>query len=136
LERLNPWAYGNDPGNWRASPGAASPGLDNSSNRLPNVNAGPDQAVTGASFPVMIALAGSATDDGLPNPPGALRATWSQVSGPGAVWFDNVNQPNTMAGFPGIGTYLLRLSADDGALQASDDLTVTIQRSPSPVTLV
>ena len=84
----------------------------------------------------MIALAGSATDDGLPNPPGALTATWSQVSGPGAVWFGNANQPNTMVGFPGIGTYVLRLSANDGALQASDDLTVTIQRSPSPVTFV
>src|SRR3989442_6612585 len=72
LERLNASAYGNDPVNWRASPGAASPGLDNSGNRLPTVNAGPDQTVTGTNFPVMLALAGSATDDGLPNPPGAL----------------------------------------------------------------
>ena len=136
LERLNATAYGNDPINWRASPGAASPGLDNSGNRLPTVNPGPDQTVTGTSFPVVIVLAGNATDDGLPNPPGALVATWSQVSGPGAVWFGNVNQPNTTAGFPGIGTYVLRLSADDGALQASDNLTVTIQRSPSAVTFV
>ena len=81
-------------------------------------------------------LNGSATDDGLPNPPGALIATWSQVSGPGTVWFGNLNQPNTTADFPGIGTYVLRLSASDGVLQASDDLTVTIQRPPSSVTFV
>ena len=136
LERLTASAYGNDPVNWRASPGGASPGLENSGNRLPAVNAGPDADLTGTAFPLALALGGSATDDGLPNPPGAVTATWSQVSGPGAAWFDNVNQPDTTAHFPGIGTYVLRLTANDGALQASDDVTVTIQRSPTAVTFV
>jgi hypothetical protein len=136
LERLNAAAYGNDPINWRASPGPASPGLENTGNRLPVVNAGLDQSITGTSFPLVVALTGSATDDGQPNPPGAVTMTWSQVSGPVAAWFGNVNQPNTTATFPGVGTYVLRLTASDGALQASDDLTVTIQRSPSPVTFV
>jgi hypothetical protein len=62
--------------------------------------------------------------------------SWSQVSGPGAAWFGNVNQPNTTATFPGVGTYVLRLTASDSVLQAGDDLTVTIQRSPSPVTFI
>src|SRR6185503_19329432 len=83
-----------------------------------------------------LGLGGSATDDGQPNPPGAVTMTWSQVSGPGTAWFANVNQPNTTATFPGVGTYVLRLTASDGALQASDDLTVTIQRAPSSVTFV
>src|SRR6185503_4277631 len=83
-----------------------------------------------------LGLSGSATDDGQPNPPGALTMAWSQISGPGTMWFANANQPNTTATFPGVGTYVLRLTASDGALQASDDLTVTIQRSPSPVTFI
>jgi hypothetical protein len=136
LERLNAMVYGNDPVNWRASPGPASPGLENTGNRLPLVNAGLDQTLTGTNFPLLVALSGSATDDGQPNPPGALTMTWSQVSGPGTIWFGNVSQPNSTAAFPGVGAYVLRLTASDGALQASDDLTFTIQRSPSPVTFV
>jgi hypothetical protein len=136
LERVNATAFGNDPANWRASPGPASPGFENTGNRLPVVNAGLDQSITGTSFPLVLALNGSATDDGQPNPPGAVTMTWSQVSGPGTAWFANANQPNTTATFPGVGTYVLRLTASDGALQASDDLSVTIQRSPSPVTFV
>ena len=136
LERLSATAYGNDPINWRASPGPASPGQDNTGNRLPLVNAGPDQTLTGTSFPLSLPLNGSATDDGLPNPPGALTLTWSQVNGPGAVWFSNVHQPNATAYFPGIGTYTLRLTADDGAVQPGDDITITIQRSPAPVTFL
>jgi hypothetical protein len=136
LERLNASAYGNDPINWRASPGQASPGLDNTGNRSPGVNAGLDQNINGTSFPLVATLSGSAIDDGQPNPPGALTMTWSQVSGPGAAWFGNVNQPNTIATFPGVGTYVLRLTASDGALQASDDLIVTIQRPAAPVSFV
>ena len=85
LERLNAGAYGNDPINWRASPGAASPGLENTGNRLPIANAGFDQSFTGTNFPLAVTLNGTATDDGQPNPPGALTMTWSQVSGPGAA---------------------------------------------------
>lgn len=136
LERLNASAYGNDPINWRASPGAASPGLENTGNRLPVVSAGLDLDFTGTGFPLAQPLSGTATDDGLPNPPGALTATWSQVSGPGTAWFDNPHQPNTTAHFPGIGAYVLRLTASDGALQSSDDVTVTIQRAPSNVTFI
>jgi hypothetical protein len=133
---LNASAYGNDPINWRASPGPASPGLENTGNRLPVVNAGLDLTLSATNFPLVVALGGSATDDGQPNPPGALTMAWSQISGPGTMWFANANQPNTTATFPGVGTYVLRLTASDGALQASDDLTVTIQRSPSPVTFI
>jgi len=47
------------------------------------VSAGADQTIT---FPVSnVTLAGSATDEGLPNPPGTLTTTWSLVSGSGTV---------------------------------------------------
>jgi len=136
IERLMAANYGNDPINWRASPGPASPGLENTGNRAPVVNAGPDQTLAGIAFPASTTLAGSATDDGLPDPPRSVTMAWSQVSGPGTVWFGNANQSNATVTFPGTGTYVLRLTVSDGVLQASDDLSVTIQRTPSAVTFI
>jgi hypothetical protein len=138
LERLNAAAYGNDPIIWRASPGGPSPGLENTGNRAPVLNAGPDLALSATNAPIAVQLSGAAFDDGLPNPPGGLTISWSQVSGPGQVWFDAPNQTNTVAHFPGTGTYVLRLTAGDGALYATDDVTITIQHSFAiiPTTLV
>ena len=42
--------------------------------------AGGNQTIT---LPATATLNGSATDDGLPNPPGALTYAWTMVSGPG-----------------------------------------------------
>jgi len=133
LERLNPAAYGNDPINWRASLGGPSPGLENNGNRSPVVNAGPDQSLEVASVPVAVSLAGSTVDDGLPNPPGTLSISWRQVSGPGQVWFSDSTRTNATAYFPGSGTYVLRLSADDGTLQATDDVTFTIHHQATTI---
>ena len=52
------------------------------SNQAPTVNAGSDQTIT---LPNSAALAGTATDDGKPNPPGTLPISWSKLSGPGTV---------------------------------------------------
>ena len=78
---------------------------------------------------------GAPKDDNFPNP---LVVTWTQVSGPASVWFDNIHQTNTTVHFPGLGTYVLRLNADDGAVVVSDDVTFSIQRTltSTPVTLV
>jgi hypothetical protein len=136
LERINAAAYGNDPANWRASPGLASPGFENNGNRPPIVFAGLDQQLDATGFPFSANLSGTVTDDGLPNPPGAVSATWSQVSGPGAVAFADFRARDTTVSFPGVGTYVLRLTAHDGALQNTDDVSVTIQLTSVPFTLV
>jgi hypothetical protein len=93
------------------------------SNQAPVVSAGPDLAVT---LPNSANLNGTVTDDGLPNPPGAVTQTWSMVSGPGSVTFSNANAPTTPASFSTAGVYTLRLTANDGALSASDDVVVTV----------
>lgn len=136
LERINAASYGNDPVNWRASPGLASPGFDNDGNRPPVVFAGLDQSLYATGFPLVVNLAGVVTDDGLPDPPGATGTTWSRVSGPGTVAFSDAMATNSTASFPGVGTYVLRCSADDGALQNFDELTVTVQLQTTPVVLV
>lgn len=92
-------------------------------NQPPAVNAGSDQKIT---LPGSASLAGTASDDGLPNPPSALTTTWSLVSGPGTAIFGNANALNTTASFSTAGNYVLRLTGSDGALAASDELAVTV----------
>jgi hypothetical protein len=92
-------------------------------NRPPTVDAGADQQVT---LPAAATLAGSVTDDGQPDPPGTTTVGWSQVSGPGTATFGDPSSASTTASFDLPGTYVLRLQADDGAEQRSDDVTVTV----------
>ena len=94
--------------------------------RAPSVSAGTNQiAVVG----VPISLIGTATDDGLPNPPGTLTTTWSQVSGAGTATFGNANATNTTVTFDSTGVYDLRLTADDSQAQSAGDVTVTVYAS-------
>ncbi|MDZ7361895.1 MAG: T9SS type A sorting domain-containing protein [candidate division KSB1 bacterium] len=90
-------------------------------NMPPCVSAGLDQIIT---FPQSATLSASASDDGDPNPPANLTVTWSKVSGPGTVTFGNANALATTASFSAVGTYVLRLTANDGELQTSDDVTI------------
>ncbi len=93
-------------------------------NQAPTVNAGADQAIT---LPATASLAGTATDDGLPNPPAHLTTAWSFVSGPAAgVVFGSANALATTASFQAAGTYVLRLTASDGALSSSSDVQVVV----------
>jgi hypothetical protein len=95
------------------------------------VNAGSDQTVT---LPAAATLAGSVTDDGLPNPPATVVNTWTQVSGPGTATFADSHAAATSASFDLPGTYVLRLSSSDSALTGIDDVTVTVLGPGSLVT--
>jgi hypothetical protein len=95
------------------------------------VSAGPDQSIT---LPASASLDGTVTDDNLPNPPGTTTTTWTKVSGQGTVTFTNANAVDTTATFSTAGTYVLRLSANDGALSTSDDVTVTVAASGGSTT--
>src|ERR671925_1373223 len=90
-------------------------------NQAPSVNAGPDQTI---AFPASASLDGTVSDDGQPNP--TPTTVWSKVSGPGTVTFADAAAVDTQASFSAAGTYVLRLSADDGALTASDDVTIVV----------
>ena len=92
-------------------------------NQGPTVSAGPDQTVT---FPNAAVLNGTVTDDGLPTPPGVVTTVWSVVSGPGIVTFGDAMEVDTTASFSLAGAYVLRLTADDSALTAFDDIAITV----------
>jgi hypothetical protein len=73
-------------------------------------------------LPDGVALDGTVADA---TPTGTLTSAWSQVSGPGTVTFAAPGATDTTATFSAAGTYVLRLTASDGSLSASDDMTVT-----------
>ena len=101
-------------------------------NLPPSVGAGPDQTIF---LPATGNLDGTVSDDGKPNPPAAVTTSWSQVSGPGTVTFGNPSSVDTTASYPVAGSYVLRLTASDGELVASDELTVTVQPVGAPQVL-
>src|SRR5207237_588187 len=107
---------------WTWVPGAPFTGTTNTP---PVVNAGPDAAVT---LPATAALSGSASDDGIVSP---LVTTWTKTSGPGTVTFGNAALLATTATFSLQGAYVLRLTANDGALSSNDTMTVTVDSSPA-----
>ena len=97
-------------------------------NGPPSVDAGVDIV---SSVDVAADLNGTVTDDGLPVPPGALTTLWSVDSGPAAVTFGDTSLVDTTASFTVTGTYVLRLTADDGELTASDTVTITVTATPA-----
>ncbi len=101
--------------------GAAAP-----INQAPVVDAGPSRSVT---LPAQATLDGTVSDDGLPS--GSLSSVWSKLSGPGTVTFANAAAVDTTAGFSAPGTYVLRLTASDGALSASGDMQVVVDAVPA-----
>jgi RHS repeat-associated protein len=113
-------------------------------NQAPSVDAGADQTIT---LPATTTLTATVRDDGRPTG-ASLVATWSQVSGPGTVTFSTLSVTNplsgsavsnwfsTVAAFSSAGTYVLRLTANDSQLTASDDVIVTVNRANrAPVAL-
>ncbi|MFN7916658.1 MAG: Ig-like domain-containing protein [Vicinamibacterales bacterium] len=95
-------------------------------NQAPQVTAGANQTIT---LPSGATLAGTVTDDGLPA--GAtVTSQWSQQSGPGTATFANGASPATTVTFSTAGTYVLRLTASDTALNAFADTTVLVNPAP------
>jgi autotransporter-associated beta strand protein len=97
-------------------------GAESGPNIGPLVGAGADSpAVVNVACP----LTGSVSDDGMPAPPAATNVVWSVISGPGSVVFGNANLAATTATCSAAGEYVLRLTADDGAVKTFDDVTLT-----------
>ncbi|HUU69337.1 MAG TPA: dockerin type I domain-containing protein, partial [Planctomycetota bacterium] len=56
---------------------------------------------------------------------------WSKVSGPSTVTFGDAAAIDTTATFGAPGVYVLRLTANDSLLQASDDVQITVNPPPA-----
>ena len=89
-------------------------------NTAPLVAAGADRVSYLNAPLLLVGLAADAT------PNGQLTVSWSRVSGPGTATFSDPAAPETSVTFSRAGSYVLRLSADDGQLTGSDELAVTV----------
>ncbi|HSS20957.1 MAG TPA: hypothetical protein VLL54_12855, partial [Pyrinomonadaceae bacterium] len=92
-------------------------------NQPPTVTAGPDQTI---ALPHTATLNGTVTDDGSPVG-GTLTTTWSKVSGPGSVIFEDPLLLQTVATFSEAGPYVLRLTASDSELSSMAEVTINVQ---------
>ena len=90
----------------------------------PVANAGTNILTNG----LQAALNGIVTDDGLPG--SFLSAQWSQSAGPGTVTFGSASATNTTVTASQSGTYILVLTACDGAATNSSELVVTFNLPP------
>ncbi len=97
-------------------------------NSRPLIDAGGDRSVT---LPGSLTLVAQVSDDGLPTT-GVLRVQWEQVSGPATAVFDSPLVASSIVRFPSPGPYVLRARASDGALDATDEVRVTVSPAPAP----
>lgn len=98
-------------------------------NQAPVVDAGTDQSIT---LPInTVILDGTVSDDGLPVG-GSLTISWSKVSGPGTVTFDDPSMEDATATFSAAGIYEMELSAGDTELTSRDTVLITVINSITP----
>jgi hypothetical protein len=119
--------------NFAAGPNGANVHLPPPTNQAPVVEAGGAQTIT---LPASVVLSGQVTDDALPNPPGTVTTTWTQLDGPGIATFEDATAVQTTVSFSVVGTYVLRLTGNDGALEASAAVTITVTAASTPPTVV
>ena len=101
--------------------GGASP-AGSTNNAAPLVSVEPDATVqTGVPF----TLYGSASDDGLPNPPGQLTTTWEQLF-TNTVTIPDTNALTNIVVFANPENDVFRLIADDGDIAVFADVNVTV----------
>lgn len=96
-------------------------------NHPPVVSAGATQTNL---FPEPAQLSGTVTDDGLPLG-GQLTWSWSVVSGPGTVTFNNALLTNATATFSQPGLYVLQLIASDSAAASSNQVVIIEDTAPT-----
>ncbi|HLX64117.1 MAG TPA: PKD domain-containing protein [Planctomycetota bacterium] len=109
-------------------------------NTAPIVHAGDAQTVkipqnktTAINGDYQAWLAPTIIDDGLPNPPGTVTVKWEKVSGPGDVTFNSATDAFTAVSFSVPGVYVLKITASDSVLSASDTTTITVTQNHAPV---
>jgi hypothetical protein len=100
-------------------------------NNPPVVAAGPDQVVwlgmSGTPGQEVIHLNGTASDDGLPKPPGQYTLHWTQVAtGAPTVTITPDNAQAATVTVTARGTYEFTLTADDSARQTEDTVRIIV----------
>ena len=104
--------------------------VNEAANQTPVVTIAPIPPVI---LPATATAVATISDDGKPQPSPTL--TWSKSSGPGDVTFASPAAATTGVTFGAAGTYVLSLSAFDGAATGSGTVTVTVMPPNEPPTV-
>lgn len=98
-------------------------------NAAPSVDAGDDIPTWLTGGTVSVDLSGSVDDDGLPDPPAEYTVGWEVISEPveGAATFTTASdEENISVSLTALGDYILKLTANDGALDGSDSVIISV----------
>jgi hypothetical protein len=99
-------------------------------NQAPVANAGTDRSVSAGASATLDGRGSSDPDNG----PQPLTYAWTQLSGPAATLANaNSSQPSFTPATAG--TYVFRLTVNDGAASSSDDISVTATSGGSSINL-
>src|SRR5439155_742630 len=98
-------------------------------NTAPVVNAGASQDITNPVTSVF--LTATVTDDGLPIPTSTTTFTFSLHAALPISTFADATVAATTATFSAPGIYVLQLLGNDGALQTTDTVTITVHSDPA-----
>ncbi len=94
------------------------------SNAGPVANAGNDSTI---KLPATATLDGTgSTDDGAPIDPGSISYLWEYVSGPLTFEIASEESALTLVSFGAPGSYVFRLTVDDGEEQDTDEVTINV----------
>ncbi len=108
--------------------------LERAPNQPPVVNAGndltEDLALRLNGDAVRLKLTEAVVIDDRLNRADSLFVTWEKVIGGDTVSFDDTHKLDAEANFTARGRYTLRLTASDGQLSASDEITVVVNEPP------
>ena len=92
-------------------------------NREPCVDVGPDLS---SDLSQGASLEAAVVDDGVPDAPGSVTTSWSQIEGPAQATLADPASTQTVVSFPNPGHYVLQLAAHDGELLGLDALSVDV----------
>jgi hypothetical protein len=118
--------------NSRLAPGNSRPRLIIETTNAPAITI-TSPTVNPVSISVGSPLVINTTVTPIPAQAGSLTVQWSKLSGPGTITFGTPALASTTATFPAAGDYVLRLTANDGLLTSTKDLTVRVLNPPAGV---
>lgn len=95
-------------------------------NLPPSVDAGPDLDTWLDPNEAVVTIDATGSDDGQPDPPGALSYEWTYISGPTDYSFDDAFVEDPTVTFTATGAYEFQVEANDGSLSDTDNVVVTV----------
>ncbi|WP_341403488.1 PKD domain-containing protein [Luteolibacter soli] len=97
----------------------------------PRVDAGPDVALAPGESHTFAPAIDTAAFSG-----GSLTTTWTKVSGPGSVAFNQASRPDAIITVSQAGRHVVRLTVTNGTTTVSDEVTIDVVTLPNAAPVI